>query len=340
MGKKTLGSLVLALFTLVFVLVLSSVFAAEETLTITTYYPSPYGAYRELQTNILYFSGGLEKESTPCSREGGIIYDDSENKLYLCDGGGWRLIGDSLWTAIGNNAYYNQSGNVGIGTNNPGNYKLAVVGNQYLSGLLFGAAGGKGASLSDRDEGYPISFDWSHNKKWDGVADPGHDNFYIYIGDIPVVGFRVAWSGGLPQPHLLAKQFVIEHPVEASKYLVHACIEGPEAAVYYRGSAKLDEGEAEVRLPDYFESLTLKEGRTVTLTNIDGFDRIMVKRIKGETISDGRFIVASDNPSSIQEFDWEVKAIRRNVSEFKVEPEKSEVEVQGFGPYTYSISKQ
>jgi hypothetical protein len=36
------------------------------------------------------------------------------------------------------------------------------------------------------------------------------------------------------------KTFIIEHPIDTSKYLIHACLEGPEAGVYYRGKATID----------------------------------------------------------------------------------------------------
>jgi hypothetical protein len=73
------------------------IFCFAEDLTITTYYPSPYGSYNELSTNMLKF-GLKEKESTICdaTREGVFIYDDSENSLYVCQGAsGWKKVGAS-----------------------------------------------------------------------------------------------------------------------------------------------------------------------------------------------------------------------------------------------------
>ena len=61
--------------------------------------------------------------------------------------------------------------------------------------------------------------------------------------------------------------------------------EGPEAGVYYRGTAQLKNGVATVKLPSYFEALTRKEGRTISLTNVDGFDRLAVKKVKGAKIT-------------------------------------------------------
>ncbi|OGB90196.1 hypothetical protein A2625_04360, partial [candidate division WOR-1 bacterium RIFCSPHIGHO2_01_FULL_53_15] len=115
------------------------------------------------------------------------------------------------------------------------------------------------------------------------------------------------------------KNFDIPHPLDPNKRLVHSSIEGPEHAVYYRGEAALNNGEAAIILPDYFEALTRKEGRTVILTNVDGFDRLAVKTRGGRQITDGRFTVYSDNPSSAQKFNWEVKAIRADIPDLVTE---------------------
>ena len=52
-----------------------------------------------------------------------------------------------------------------------------------------------------------------------------------------------------------SKFFRIDHPLAPErKYLEHCSLEGPEAAVYYRGEARLLDGVATVVLPDYFEA--------------------------------------------------------------------------------------
>ena len=111
-----------------------------------------------------------------------------------------------------------------------------------------------------------------------------------------------------------AKKFAIAHPTNPGRTLSHAAIEGPEAAVYYRGESQLSDGRAIVELPAYFEALTRPDSRTVMLTNVDGFDRLAIERQGGCQIRDGRFTVISDNPQSTQAFNWEVKAVRADVS--------------------------
>lgn len=48
------------------------------------------------------------------------------------------------------------------------------------------------------------------------------------------------------------KSFVIQHPIVQSKYLVHACLEGPETGIYYRGQCSItNNSHIEILLPDY-----------------------------------------------------------------------------------------
>lgn len=137
----------------------------------------------------------------------------------------------------------------------------------------------------------------------------------------------------------VAKTFVIPHPTDPSRYLVHATLEGPEAAVFYRGSATLVNGRAEITLPCYFETLAQAEGRTVQLTNVDGFDRLAVESQHGQQVRNGAFVVISNDLTSRQAFNWEVKAVRADVPPLETEPEVDRVVVDGFGPYTFIKSQ-
>jgi hypothetical protein len=109
------------------------------------------------------------------------------------------------------------------------------------------------------------------------------------------------------------KNFEINHPTKPGKKLVHACIEGPEVAVFYRGEGKLIEGKAIIELPDYFEALTRKEGRTVQLT-AKGTKPYL---LSASEVKDGKFMVYGNEPDG--EFYWEVKAVRADVEPLQVE---------------------
>jgi hypothetical protein len=116
-----------------------------------------------------------------------------------------------------------------------------------------------------------------------------------------------------------AAKVIMTDAAAGGKPLTHASIAGPESAVYYRGESRLSGGRAVIHLPDYFESLTSKAGRTVILTNVDGFDRLAVQSRAGSQVSGGSFIVVSDNAASTQRFSWEVKAVRADVPALQVQ---------------------
>ncbi|MCB9763649.1 MAG: hypothetical protein H6739_28025 [Alphaproteobacteria bacterium] len=126
-------------------------------------------------------------------------------------------------------------------------------------------------------------------------------------------------AGGKPEvfiPGVLkaeSKYFSIPHPTQAGAELVHACLEGPENAVYYRGEARLVDGEATVTLPAYFEALTRPEGRTVQLTAKGRVPFLL----SYEDIEDGRFTVYGTVPDGV--FSWEVRAVRADVERLVVE---------------------
>jgi hypothetical protein len=214
-----------------------------------------------------------------------------------------------------------QSGNVGIGTTTP-TQALDVRGNMFLAGILIGQSpigGNAGVIQGYGTGGSQAGFSFKYDS-----ANFGNTPTAIQI-----------WNSSTG----VFKTFIINHPSDPNRYLVHATVEGPEAGVFYRGTAHLHNGRADVMLPDYFEALTRPEDRTVLLTNIGGFDRLAIEKQARGPIVDGRFVVISDNPNSTQEFHWEVKAVRKDAPRLVVAPLKDDISVAGIGPYTYSVAR-
>jgi hypothetical protein len=69
---------------------------ADESLTITTYFPSPYGVYNELQ---LY---AHDPAVTTCddAHKGTLFYKSTDDQVYVCKGTtlGWQAIGGVSYT--------------------------------------------------------------------------------------------------------------------------------------------------------------------------------------------------------------------------------------------------
>lgn len=120
------------------------------------------------------------------------------------------------------------------------------------------------------------------------------------------------------------KSFIINHPTDENKYLVHVCLEGPEAGVYYRGNGEITNNEGvEVVLPHYVEKLAYNF--TVQVTPIYG-NKIVT--LNSSEVENNAFKVYGENAK----FHWVVYGSRQEVN---VEPNKADVNVKGDGPYLY-----
>ena len=71
------------------------------------------------------------------------------------------------------------------------------------------------------------------------------------------------------------KDFDIPHPTKEGWRLTHACVEGPEAAVYIRGRVT---NRTEIELPLYWKGLVDIQSITVNLTPIGAHQNVIVKR--------------------------------------------------------------
>jgi len=116
------------------------------------------------------------------------------------------------------------------------------------------------------------------------------------------------------------KAFRITHPLDDTKTLTHASLEGPEIGVYYRGEAVTADGSVELTLPDYFEALVQPEGRTVLLTQLFEEDTEDFAQLAASRVVGGKFRVRSSVP--VQKFYWEVKAVRADLPSLVVVAEK------------------
>jgi hypothetical protein len=126
----------------------------------------------------------------------------------------------------------------------------------------------------------------------------------------------------------VAKTFVIDHPEDETRFLVHACLEGPEAGVYYRGKATIQNNEyVTIVLPNYVDKLA--KNFTVHLTQIyDELSKDVNIILKTTEVVNNRFTVHGRNCN----FFWIVYGERLSI---EVEPLKESVKIEGNGPYKW-----
>jgi hypothetical protein len=122
-----------------------------------------------------------------------------------------------------------------------------------------------------------------------------------------------------------AKSFVIDHPLDYTKYLVHACLEGPETGVYYRGRGEITNNiSVEIVLPEYVCDIA----SNFTIQVCDIYDGFTPKTYSVGEVINNQFMVYGTNGH----FSWEVRGARGNII---VEPYKNEIVVYGEGPYKW-----
>lgn len=130
------------------------------------------------------------------------------------------------------------------------------------------------------------------------------------------------------------KTFIIDHPLQTEKYLVHACLEGPEAGVYYRGTGVItsESKSVEIHLADYVEELAFDFTIHVTpyLSDDDKEKEPYFPKLITTDVKNGMFTVYSDIVPC--KFNYLVFGTRQNI---EVEPLKELTYVKGDGPYKW-----
>ena len=110
-----------------------------------------------------------------------------------------------------------------------------------------------------------------------------HSGDIVQVGSITQTG-AITTSGKVTCGSLLSglpKSFDIKHPSKEGWRLRYACIEGPEAGVYYRGRLK---NQKIIKLPYYWKDLVSVDSITVQLQPIGAHQDIIVKRWDDENI--------------------------------------------------------
>ena len=163
------------------------------------------------------------------------------------------------------------------------------------------------------------------------------------VYSVPTDYYQVLYYAptGSSMPRLIQntgqKTFIIDHPCDKDKYLVHACLEGPEVGVYYRGKNKITNNKkVTITLPHYVDKLATDFIVNITqIYNDDSSNDSSSDSEEKEQISlscscvkNNKFKVYGKNC----DFYWIVYGKRDNLN---VEPLKALTNVKGEGPYKY-----
>lgn len=92
-----------------------------EEFVITTYYPSPYGSYNELEVYRSVTYKPVNKDTLSSPKEGELVYNASDDALYLYNGSAWVAQG-------GGGGVLTLVGGVGVCVNCPAGWSEALFG--------------------------------------------------------------------------------------------------------------------------------------------------------------------------------------------------------------------
>lgn len=173
------------------------------------------------------------------------------------------------------------------------------------AGMFFG--NGQNGNLNlwlSHVAGYP-------NNGWISVVDSvGVDQAMLYVN---------AAGDGIVQADV--KNFRMANPNQPGTEIWYASLEGPEAAAYIRGTARLIDGRAQVSLPEHFEAVASEDGITVQLTPLsaDSKGLAVVEKEPGRIV-----VVELAAGRGDYEFDYTITAVRKGYEDYKVVREAQE----------------
>lgn len=220
-----------------------------------------------------------------------------------------------IWTTstnLGDSAFYQKGGRVGLGTTAP-LAKLEVVGSRdntavYGIAPLYGVWGNTGTG--DGVHGTTSAVNTGSGVA--GISTGGNVGVYGAVsgcstgsqclagrfdGNVFVNGHLSKSSGG----------FKIDHPLDpANQYLSHSFVESPDMMNIYNGVVMLDtEGETWVKLPEYFEALNNDFRYQLTAIGAPGPNLYIAKEISGNIFKIGGGRAGS-------KVSWQVTGVRHD----------------------------
>mgnify|MGYP001270421183 CR=1 FL=1 len=277
-------------------------------------------------------NGGIRIGTTSLSNAGTIRWTGTNFEGY--NGSAW-LPFYSYWTQNGTDIFYN-NGNIGIGTNSPGN-KLAVydlqasndnpaihaahnVTDNYgvaikaeskwktLWAITTNDATGSAYGLYANSSGTSTADIYGVYTAASGTGTGSHIGIYASASGSGT-NYAGFFSGNVHVNGTLSKSagsFKIDHPQDPeNKYLSHSFVESPDMKNVYDGTVILDsEGRATITLPGYFEALN-KDFR-YQLTSIGAYAPIYID----QEISNNQFSIAGG--TSGMKVCWQVTGSRKD----------------------------
>lgn len=240
--------------------------------------PDGYGVFGECQ-NIGIKGRSTSSSSGNCYGVYGEVLSDLMSVAGVC---GIASTESEMGRAKG--VYGETSSKIGVGVYG---YATHDGTHSHADGVL---------GITDSEEGTGV-YGLANNDYGEGVKGwtPSPDGYGVYSdGNFKCTGL---------------KMFSQPHPTDASKEIRFVCLEGNESGTYFRGTSKLQNGEAVIEVPEEFRLVTEPEGLTVQCTP-SGPAQIWYEKMSLEQI-----VVRGDMDV---EFHYFVNGVRRGFTDIKL----------------------
>jgi hypothetical protein len=244
--------------------------------------PNGYGVYGENTVGGYagFFKGTLganllQVVDNTASDDTSAIYGEHA----VTDGFGVGVSGKSLWTGV--EGIVNATGD----TSYYGVYGEATTTDP--GGSSYGVYGYSAGS--------------SNNYAVYGLSANGYAGYFD--GDVHITGILSKGSGTFVQPHAN----------DPTKEIQYAFFEGPEHAVFFRGTASLKNGTAVIELPENFRMVAAEEGIQVQVTPLEDCNGIFVASKSREQIEVKELMNGKHNAK----FDYFITAVRAGFEDFQ-----------------------
>ncbi len=192
---------------------------------------------------------------------------------------------------------HNSSGNYGhLGKSNSGVYgwSSSAAGVYGQSSLGWGVYGNSNSGRGVY--GYSTSGNGVRGSSFTGYAG-------YFQGKVHITGALSKNSGTFVQPHAQ----------DPAKEIQYAFFEGPEHAVFLRGTAELKDGTAIIDLPEHFTVVAAEKGVQVQVTPVEDCNGIFVKSKGRERVEVKELMGGKHNAR----FDYFITAIRKGFEAHK-----------------------
>ncbi len=217
-----------------------------------------------------------------------------------------------LYPGLSTKAYFK------VETNRTGRSELQLIGAKN-KGFMFRA----GESAYGWGYGYWSGHNGSHNVTIGAGGNTGNgpNSGSILVHDKSSVARAGAYINAKGQGVLFAdvKNFRVDHPNDSEKQIVYASLEGPEAAIYLRGTSAMEGGTATVEFPEHFQLMLHEEHMTVLITPLSAESKGVAVVSKSREGFEVRELL---NGKGNYSFDWEVKGVRLGYEDLQVVQDK------------------